>query len=166
MDRIDYDLMTLDKQPFHECFCRGPSDLVLRMPAQDDADELYRLQAAYEEEEVIPRGGSFYPAACRKTLEKLLKSDQILIACLGKKIVGKININAVSFTRCQIGGVYVRPEYRGLGIAVKMSAVFLKKLTAEGRGITLFVKKRNSAARKVYLRLGFEIRGDYRISYY
>jgi ribosomal protein S18 acetylase RimI-like enzyme len=165
-ESIDYDLMTLDEEPFPECFQAGPAALVLRKPVPTDAERLFHLQAAYEQEEVIPRNGTFYPSACRKNLEKLLASEQVLIACLGNEIVGKINTSAVSFTRCQIGGVYVRPEYRGQGIAVRMSAVFLRDLLADRRGITLFVKKRTASARSVYRRLGFITRGDYRISYF
>ena len=166
MDRIDYDLMTLDSRPDPECFTEGPPDLILRKPADIDRERLFELQSAYEQEEVVPMGGNFSPESCRKTLEKLLKTEQMLVACLDGKIVGKINTNAKSYTRYQIGGVYVCPEFRGRGIAVKMSAVFLNDLIDEGRGISLYVKKRNSAARAVYSRLGFIRRGDYRISYY
>ena len=166
VDRIDYDLMTLDGEPDPGSFRRGPSDLILRKPQPEDTDDLFLLHSAYEQEEVIPRGGVYNPASCRKNLEKLLSSQQFLIACLGNEIVGKINTNAVSYTRYQIGGVYVRPKYRGLGIAIRMSAEFLRQLRAEGRGLTLFVKKRNAPARKVYRRLGFVIREDYRICYF
>ena len=165
-DRIDYDLMTLDREPLPESFLRGPSGLVLRKPLPAETDKLFPLQSAYEQEEVVPRGGVFNPASCRRTLEKLISSRLIMAACLGNEIVGKININAVSYNRYQIGGVYVQPEYRGLGIAIRMSAVFLKQLFAEGKGITLFVKKRNTPARSVYHRLGFTVSGDYRICYY
>ena len=165
-DSIDYDLMTLDKMPLPGCFNKGPQDLILRAPEAADKKELFELQSAYEKEEVIPANGFFSPGNCQKTLERLMNTEKMLVACLGGRVIGKINTNAASFTRFQIGGVYVRPELRGHGIAVKMSAVFLKELVAEGRGITLFVKKRNAAARNVYSRLGFTIRGDYRISYF
>ena len=80
--------------------------------------------------------------------------------------MGKINTNAASFTRVQIGGVYVLPEYRGLGIGRRMTAVFAGELQARGWGLTLFVKKNNPAAQKIYRSIGFEEAGDYRISYY
>jgi predicted GNAT family acetyltransferase len=90
----------------------------------------------------------------------------MLVADLGGRLAGKINTNAVTFTRYQIGGVYVHPDYRGLGIARKMAAAFASGLIAQGKGISLFVKKANAAARKVYQRVGFETLGDYRINYY
>jgi predicted GNAT family acetyltransferase len=80
--------------------------------------------------------------------------------------VGKINTNAASFARVQIGGVYVLPEYRGLGIGRRMTSVFAAELQAQGWGVTLFVKKSNPAAQKIYRRIGFDDAGDYRISYY
>ena len=166
VEKIDYDLMTLDKEPPSECFQQGPPDLVLRKPTAEDIEGLYLLHAAYEQEEVIPRCGEFNPAVCRKTLEKLLASQQILTACLGGEIVGKINTNAVSFNRFQIGGVYVKPEYRGRSIAIRMSAFFFKELLSACSGLNLFVKKHNTAARKLYHRLGFVTKGDYRISYF
>jgi ribosomal protein S18 acetylase RimI-like enzyme len=165
-DCIDYDLMTLDKDPLPSCFNMGPPGLLIRAPTEADKEDLFPLQSAYEQEEVIPLGGSFDPDNCRRNLSKLLASEKMMVACLGNKIVGKINTNAKSFTRYQIGGVYVLPQLRGHGIAAKLSAVFLKELTSQGRGISLFVKKRNAAARNLYRRLGFTISGDYRISYY
>jgi predicted GNAT family acetyltransferase len=47
-----------------------------------------------------------------------------------------------------------------------MTAEFAESLLAEGRGISLFVKKRNRAALSVYRRVGFTEVEDYRISYY
>jgi len=165
-DTIDYNLMTLDVLPSADCFLNAPPDLMLRPPLPSDREELFLLHSAYEKEEVIPKHGFFNPASSRKTLERLLDGEKMLIASLGSKIVGKINTNATSFTKYQIGGVYVLPEFRGLGIAKIMSASFLKELIIGGMGVNLFVKKRNTAAYKLYQRLGFSVLGDYRISYY
>ena len=165
-DRIDYDLMTLDSEPLPGGFRGGPPGLTFRIPADSDFDELFELQSAYEKEEVVPAGGYFSPDNCRKILKRILCSERIMIACLGNIIAGKINTNAESFSRYQIGGVYVRPEFRGAGIATRMSAEFMGRLISEGRGISLYVKKRNAAAGNVYRRLGFLVSGDYKISYY
>jgi predicted GNAT family acetyltransferase len=96
-------------------------------------------------------------------MERLFKTEQVLVAELDGRVVGKINTNAVTFTRRQIGGVYVHPDYRGMGIARRMAGEFASSLVS---GISLFVRKSNTAARNVYLGIGFEIAGDYRISYY
>ncbi|MDR2631057.1 MAG: GNAT family N-acetyltransferase [Spirochaetaceae bacterium] len=166
IDRIDYDLMTLDGEPNREALRAGPANLILRKPEAGDLDALYLLQAAYEKEEVLPRGAVFNPAACRRSLERIITNEYVLAAEMEGRIVGKINTNALSFSRYQIGGVYVHPDYRRRGIAVSMGAVFARFLAGAGWGLSLFVKKRNTAARGVYSRIGFTLAGDYRISYY
>ena len=165
-DVIDYDLMSLDNQPSLRRYSSGPSDLILRAPQLTDIDEIAALQAAYEREEVIPAGSVFSPASSRINAINIISGKQILAAQFNGKIIGKININAVSFTRYQIGGVYVHPDYRGLGIASRMTAEFTGSLISQGRGVTLFVKKSNIAAKRLYAGLGFTVKGDYRITYY
>jgi ribosomal protein S18 acetylase RimI-like enzyme len=165
-EQRDYDLMALEKAPGDENPGAVPGGLEFRRPGLADLEELYPLQAGYEKEEVLPRGKILNPAACRLALNSILSKEQSLVACLDKRIVGKINTNAASFTRVQIGGVYVLPEYRGLGIGRRMTAVFARELMVWGQGVTLFVKKSNHAAQKIYRQIGFEDTGDYRISYY
>jgi predicted GNAT family acetyltransferase len=65
-----------------------------------------------------------------------------------------------------VGGVYVHPDFRGMGIARRMATEFAASLIGQGRGVTLFVKKSNLAARRLYASLGFVRCEDYRISYY
>ncbi|GHV87742.1 hypothetical protein AGMMS50267_01020 [Spirochaetia bacterium] len=165
-DQFDYDLMSLDRPPAPASLRTGPASLILKRPAVTDIDELFPLQAAYEQEEVLPRGAEFNPASSRLSLQHILERNGILAAWLDGRIVGKINTNAESFTRLQIGGVYVHPGFRGQGIATRMTAALAGDIIAEGKQITLFVKKRNAAARAVYRRAGFEMNGDYRICYY
>jgi ribosomal protein S18 acetylase RimI-like enzyme len=165
-DRFDYDLLTLDREPAPDCLHAGPPDLILRRPGPPDLDGLFPLQAAYEQEEVLPQGATFSPAASRQALEQLIRREYVLAAFLGGRLVGKINTNAASFSRCQIGGVYVLPAYRGQGIAARMTAVLARELLACGKGLTLFVKKQNLPAQAAYRRTGFQAAGNYRIVYY
>jgi ribosomal protein S18 acetylase RimI-like enzyme len=165
-ERRDYDLMALDNAPQEERSGSFPRALELRRPDFADLEALCPLQEGYEEEEVLPLGAVLNPAACRLSLSGILSREQSLVACLDNRIVGKINTNAASFARFQIGGVYVLPEYRGLGIGRRMTSVFAGELIAQGRGVTLFVKKNNGAAQNIYRRIGFEEAGDYRINYY
>ena len=165
-EKIDYNLMRIDKMPDERGFSAGPAGLILRSPRYTDMDALASLQAGYEQEEVLPRGSDFSPAVSRLNTEKIFSEEQMLAAELGGRLVGKINTSAASFTRFQIGGVYVHPAYRGLGIASRMTAEFVRSLAAQRSGINLFVRKSNLTAISVYRRLGFEFLADYRISYY
>jgi predicted GNAT family acetyltransferase len=166
IERIDYDLMSMKGPPNPHALAAGPAGLRIRRPRASDMDALYLLQAGYEQEEVLPQGALFNPAYCRMSLEHLAAREHILAAELDGHLVGKINTSALAFSRYQIGGVYVHPDYRRRGIALSMTAALTDFLSGEGRGLTLFVKKRNAAAREVYRKTGFTLAGDYRISYY
>jgi len=165
-DIIDYDLMSLDSKPVKKNNPSCPVNLVLRVPQMTDLDAISPLQEGYEKEEVIPAGSVFNPVVSRINIANIIAKGRILSAQLDGKFIGKINVNAVSFTRYQVGGVYVHPDYRCLGIGQKMTYEFISSLVSEGKGVTLFVKKSNPAACRLYLSLGFKTRGDYRIAYY
>jgi len=162
---IDYDLMCIDRPPVNRENPRA-ANIVLRVPRLIDLNALAPLQAAYEQEEVLHKDSVFSAEASRINLANIIKAGRILAAELNGRLVGKINVSAVSFTRYQVGGVYVHPDFRGLGIGRRMAAEFISSLTGEGRGVTLFVKKSNIPARRLYTGLGFTVRGDYRITYY
>jgi predicted GNAT family acetyltransferase len=166
IDPIDYDLMALDWRPSAETLRAGPAELRVRTPDSRELENILPLQAAYEREEVLPRGAHFNIAACRLTLEHIFKEQRILVAELDKQIVAKANTSALSFTRAQIGGVFVRPEYRGLGIARRLCAELAGDLKHSGWDLSLFVKKQNHSAQQVYRSIGFRPIADYRISYY
>jgi predicted GNAT family acetyltransferase len=161
--RIDFNLMTLDSEADTPSFIGLPNGITLRMADKQDYAELLPLHEAYEREEVLPPGTIIHPKFYRIRLAALLEKEQMLAAVYNGRIIGKINTNARSFSRCQIGGVYVAPQYRNLGIGYAMTGVFSKILLAEGRGVSLFVKKNNHAAQAVYHKTGFKKAGDYRI---
>jgi predicted GNAT family acetyltransferase len=165
-DTFDYDLMDLDNLPSVKSLSSGPKNLALRAPQLTDLDAIAPLQAAYEHEEVLPKGSVFSHAASRVNIANIISGGRILAAELDGRLVGKINVSAISFTKYQVGGVYVHPDFRGMGIARRMAAEFITSLINEGRGVTLFVKKTNVPARGLYRGLGFRTRGDYRITYY
>jgi len=165
-EQIDYELLSLDSGPGYEVPRAGPSKLIVRPAAVEDREPLVSLQAAYEQEEVLPENAVFNAAVSRLNMEHILSHERVFVAEMNSEVVGKINTSAESFTRYQIGGVYVRPDYRGLGIGVKMTSVFIQNLLALDRGITLFVKRRNTVARAVYRKAGFSVLAEYRITYY
>jgi ribosomal protein S18 acetylase RimI-like enzyme len=165
-DIFDYDLMSLDNLPLGKNYSAGIKNLVLRVPQFTDLDEIAPLQAAYEKEEVLPKGSAFSAAASRINIANIIASGKILAAELDGRIVDKINVSAVSFSRYQVGGVYIHPDFRGMGIARCMATQFIASLINEGVGVTLFVKKNNTPAQRLYLGLGFTVKQDYRITYY
>ena len=165
-ESIDYDLMILDGKQRPIALKPGPKGLVLRPPKPEDEDGLFALHSAYEQEEVLTKKSVFNPEASRLNLKHILSRESVLVAEMDGRLVAKINTNAESFNRVQIGGVYVHPHYRRKGIAAVMSMVFTQGLLENGKNLTLFVKKRNLAARKVYHNIGFDFLADFRINYY
>ena len=174
--RYDYELRSLEIADIHSSAenqakingfsAKTPPGLVIRRAEMADTDALYPLQAAYETEEVLPQGAQLNPAQCRLGLERLIAAQSVLAAQFDGRLVGKININAQAYTRFQIGGVYVNPEFRGLGIAQAMTTALIREFALQKNRFTLFVKKANNSAIRVYEKTGFKKIGDYRIAYY
>ena len=79
--------------------------------------------------------------------------------------MAKAGTNALTECWAQIGGVYTRPENRGQGLQKRLMAFLLARLSDQGRGACLFVKKSNASAGGLYRSLGFEERGDFTIVY-
>lgn len=163
-DTKDFYLMKLDRDSRFPAARK--SGLIIRKPGTADMDSLYELQKGYEIEEVIPRGASFSPDSCRYTVANLIAGGHVLAGEIDGRLVAKVNTNGESYTRYQIGGVYVEPPCRGKGYATEIVAALCRELLSEGKGINLFVKKSNVPALRVYQKLGFETISDYRISYY
>ena len=164
-ENVDYDMMHIDHVP-DDFKSAGPAGLVIREPGRTDMDSLAVLHGAYEREEVLPAASEFNAAVSRLNTERLFANEQMLVAELGGRLVAKVNTNATAFSRCQVGGVYVHPDYRGRGIARRITGEFVAGLIDQGWGVSLFARKSNPSARRVYQRLGFTMMGDYRISYY
>jgi predicted GNAT family acetyltransferase len=163
-ERRDFNLMALDSYvPVPSL--RFPKGLTMRPARFSDMDELTVLQEYYQKEEVLRRASDYNRVICRLGLRKMINEGKTLVALVDGVIAGKINTSAFAFNRYQLGGVYVHPVYRGRGIAGAMTAVFSRALLAEGKGVSLFVKKSNTIAEHIYRRCGFSKLADYRIVY-
>jgi GNAT superfamily N-acetyltransferase len=164
--RMDYDLMSIDSPgQINDC-APLPSGVFFKKPLLSEIETLLPLQSAYLDEEVRPAGAEPYSAKiCRAQTEHLLRKEKMITACMGNKFIGKINTSAQSFSRCQIGGVFVAPAWRNRGIASAMCGHFCRALLRSGNPVTLFVRKTNPAALRVYEKVGFQKIADYSIVY-
>jgi predicted GNAT family acetyltransferase len=165
-ETIDYILMSLNRAPNAAVYLAGPQALELRHGRPQDIETLFPLQAAYEKEEVLPFGMDLTLSSCHYHLMEMLKNQTVMSAWLGGEPVGKINTSGSAFNYTQIGGVYVAPGYRRMGIAGRLTTALSSELITSGKTVTLFVKKNNKTACGIYLRSGFEHCGNYRICYY
>jgi ribosomal protein S18 acetylase RimI-like enzyme len=164
--RLDYDLMALDNAAALCAVKQPPPVISFRPPTTADLEALYALHTGYLNEEVkVPGDPDYEPKVCRAQTERILRREKALVACAGPQLIGKINTNAHSFSRCQLGGVYVAPGWRGHGIATAMTLCFCHALLSGGTPVSLFVRKTNPAARQVYRKVGFRKIADYSTVY-
>ena len=80
--------------------------------------------------------------------------------------MSKAGTNAHGFTFAQIGGVYTTEKNRNQGIAEYVLSVLLTGIFETRKGASLFVKKNNGAAIKLYKKLGFGVTDEFKITYY
>jgi predicted GNAT family acetyltransferase len=163
-EQKNFFLMTLNSLPSFSV--KINSNLIIRKPNANDFQNLYELHKQYEIEEVIPKGGSFNPMGCKHIVQTMMLNDQVLVGEMNGRLIAKANINADSFSRYQIGGVFVEKVFRSNGYASQIVSSLCKEIISQSKGVSLFVNKTNTPALKVYEKLGFKIIYDYRITYY
>jgi ribosomal protein S18 acetylase RimI-like enzyme len=137
-----------------------------------DAGLLYPLQAAYEQEEVLP-GTSlrFNAAACRLQLERTLRSQLVFAYRIptgtaeGSRFAAKAGTSVQGSAWARIGGVFTEKESRRKGYAYYVLVQLVTALRAAGKSASLFVKEKNTAARCLYEKAGFTVIGGFDLVY-
>jgi predicted GNAT family acetyltransferase len=160
--RVDFFLMACDEGGSPSAPARR--GILVRPAALNDYDALLEMQIAYEKEEVATNPRRYRPESAKASLAHILQHETILVAEYQGNIVGKINTNARSFTRRQLGGVYVKPSHRRMGVASAMVGAMKDKLNR--KSLSLYVRKANNPAMLVYAAAGFKTIADYRITYF
>ncbi|POR05186.1 hypothetical protein AU468_02240 [Alkalispirochaeta sphaeroplastigenens] len=162
---VNYDLLALACRDYPDRIA-PPRDLEIRTPRPDQWRDLLQLQIAYEIEEVLLPGTRPAPEHSKASLIDSLRCQKVLVAVFRGEIIGRVATNARGMKTDQIGGVYTVPSWRGRGIARLLMTHLLADLAREGRKASLFVKKDNIPARRLYRGLNFSFVSPYRISYY
>ena len=140
--------------------CRSDMDAAL-------FDELLDLQKCYEIEEVLPEHDVFSEDICRLHLKSVLRTQYAAAVLLPDgTLAAKAGTNALGFHSAQIGGVYVKREFRRRGYAFGVLYCVLKNVFAVKKAAVLFVKNTNVPALSLYRALGFKKRNGYIIAYF
>jgi predicted GNAT family acetyltransferase len=164
--KIDYYLMALDLTRYQPRRVKLGTNLTARLAGQEDANRLYSLQKQYELEEVLLNPTQFDENRCRTHLRKNLKKQVVFVAELDGLPISKAGTNARGFYVDQIGGVFTKAGLRNRGYAAWIMEALLEYLKTTRRMVTLFVKMDNRSAINLYKKLDFEIKRNFRISYY
>ena len=140
--------------------CRSEMDAAL-------FDKLFDLQKYYEIEEVLPEHDVFSEGLCRLHLKSVLRTQYVAAVLLPDgTVAAKAGTNALGFHSAQIGGVYVKREFRRRGYAFGALYRVLKNVFAVKKAAVLFVKNTNVPALSLYRALGFKKRNGYIIAYF
>ena len=130
-------------------------------------DKLLDLQKQYEIEEVIPKNEIFSEDTCRLRLKSVLRTQYVAAMLLpDDTLAAKAGTNALGFHTAQLGGVYVKPEFRRRGYALCTVHRVLKNVFSVKNTVVLFVKNANVTALSLYRALGFKKLNGYIIAYF
>lgn len=140
--------------------CRSDMDAAL-------FDKLLDLQKQYEIEEVIPKHEIFSEDICRLRLKSVLRTQYVAAVLLPDgTVAAKAGTNALGFHTAQLGGVYVKREFRRRGYALCTAHRVLKNVFSLKNTVVLFVKNANATALSLYRALGFKKLNGYIIAYF
>jgi uncharacterized protein len=163
---LDYYLMVQSQLPVDRTFPRLPDGLEVYEASVRDVDRLFDIQKKYEIEEVLLPGNTFQAGASRRHLEETLQKQLVLFAELQKVPVAKVGTNARGIFYDQIGGVFTEKRLRSRGLSSYLMTELMKHISGDHKSSTLFVKKDNGPALRMYTNLGFTNEDDFRISYF
>jgi uncharacterized protein len=138
------------------------SDPGVRRVRPDEIDILLPASIAMFTEEVgvsplAGDGGASY----RARVTELVRAGRALARIEDGRVIFKAEIGAATAQSSQVQGVWVRPEYRGRGLAAPgMAAVVAYAREKIAPVVSLYVNDFNTPARATYLRTGFREVGE------
>src|SRR5215472_18876879 len=95
-------------------------------------------------------------AAYRARVTELVRSGRAFARIEDARVIFKAEVGAATPDACQVQGVWVRPEFRGRGLAAPgMAAVVNEARASIAPVVSLYVNDFNHPARAAYLRAGF-----------
>jgi uncharacterized protein len=145
----------------------GPAQIAadpgVRRVRSDEIDVLLPACIAMFTEEVgvsplIGDGGVGY----RARVAELIRAGRAFARISGGRVTFKAEVGAATSQACQVQGVWVRPEFRGRGLAAPgMAAVVTEARRTIAPVVSLYVNDFNAPARAAYRRTGFGQVGEF-----
>ena len=150
-------LMAIDGPP------EVAADPAVRRVRSDEIDILMPACVAMFTEEVgvSPLAGDG-GAAYRARVTELIRIGRAFARVEDGRVIFKAEVGAATPQACQVQGVWVRPEYRGQGLAAPgMAAVVIEARRTISPVVSLYVNDFNTAGRATYRRAGFREIGEF-----
>ena len=120
---------------------------------------LFPLQKCYERQEVLLNPDVQDTMETFRWLKSILTREICFYAKRGFRYVSKSNTNAKGFDHIQIGGVFTVERFRYQSYAFHTVAALCRHIIKEEHRIpSLFVRRDNENAIRLYRKLGFEIK--------
>ncbi len=135
----------------------------VRRVRTDEIDILLPASIAMFTEEVgvSPLAGDG-GAAYRARVAELVRSGRAFARIEDGQVIFKAEVGAATRQACQVQGVWVRPEFRGRGLAAPgMAAVVAAAQRSISPVVSLYVNDFNAPARAAYHRAGFRQVGEF-----
>jgi predicted GNAT family acetyltransferase len=129
-----------------------PNELDIMMPA---------CIAMFTEEVGVSPIGADGGAAYRSRVAELIRAGRSFARIENGQVIFKAEIGAVTPFACQVQGVWVPPEARGRGHAVRGMAAVALAAQRLAPVVSLYVNDFNTPARAVYRRVGFTQSGTF-----
>ena len=149
-------LMAIDGPP------EVAADPAVRRVRSDEIDILMPACIAMFTEEVgvSPLAGDG-GAAYRARVTELIRTGRAFARIEAGRVIFKAEVGAATPQACQVQGVWVRPEYRGQGLAAPgMAAVVIEARRTISPVVSLYVNDFNTPGRATYRRAGFREIGE------
>ena len=140
-----------------------PADPAVRRVRVDEVDILLPASIAMFTEEVgiSPLNGDG-GASYRARVAELVRAGRAFARIEDGRVIFQAEVGAATAQACQVQGVWVRPEFRGRGLAAPgMAAVVALARASISPVVSLYVNDFNSPARATYRRAGFSEVGEF-----
>jgi uncharacterized protein len=117
--------------------------------------------AMFTEEVGVSPIGADGGVAYRARMADLITAGRSFARIDDGKVIFKAEIGAVTPHACQVQGVWVPPDARGRGHAVRGMAAVVRAALRLAPVVTLYVNDFNAPARAAYRRVGFSQAGTF-----
>ena len=138
----------------------------LRLAVPEDLECVVRAQAAmaFETSGVDPLKKD--PIGFRQRYLRRIDQNRVWVLINGRRLVFKLDVIADTPDAAYIEGVYVSPEERGKGLGRSCVNAVGHKLLEHTNALYLFVENENRRTTAFYLRLRFNVAGNYDLLYF